>query len=198
MTLVTAIGTRGSEHEASRQQEREEIQRDRDHGHPEDSSRCDYERPVRVPEPRIAAKHGHVFATTGPPIRFRATRSWQPEASRDDRPQKSEERRIDTRALRHPRPVTPLGEAPLLWQRTAQSQAARPHRSHLRHGVVSVPRRPKSAGVSSAALSTATARAATGENPAAAGLSIHSVTKPHAITAGTAHAATRNLWGAGS
>ena len=90
MTLVTAIGTRGSEHEASRQQEREEIERDRDQGHPEDSSRCDYERPVRVPEPRIAAKHGHVFATTGPPIRFRATRSWQPEASRDDRPQKSE------------------------------------------------------------------------------------------------------------
>ena len=69
-----------SEQEASLQEERQEVQRERDHSHPEESSRPDCEPPVRLSGPEIAAKPTHVFATTRQPIRFRATRRWQPEA----------------------------------------------------------------------------------------------------------------------
>ena len=178
-----------SEQEASLQEERQEVQRERYHSHPEESSRPDCERPVRLPGPEIAAKPTHVFATTRQPIRFRATRRWQPEARSitDPRNAKSANVPPSPALFATPAQSVPSEECVHSGSKRHKVKPAELRQQPTQNGVcaISVPGGAKSASLSSAALLATTAPAAVGEvMAAAAGQCVHSVTKPQEIEGG--------------
>jgi hypothetical protein len=178
-----------SEQEASLHEERQEVQRERDHSHPEESSRPDCEPPVRLSGPEIAAKPTHVFATTRQPIRFRATRRWQREARNitDPRNAKSANVPPSPALFATPAQSVPSEECVHSGSKRHKVKPAELRQQPTQNGVcvISVPGGAKSASLSSAALLATTAPAAVGEvMAAAAGQCVHSVTKPQEIEGG--------------